>query len=438
MHSSSDISTREELIGALAEAAALEHSIVCQYLFAAFSFKKHPAEGHVTWPQLERMRAWQADLLLVAREEMEHLGLVCNLLTAIGGTPYFRRPPFPHPSPYAPPHRPFALECFSEAAMERFLHVEKMHGVAVAPAVEEPEDLGPARAPHETIGGLYQRIREGFERVHARNTLLFVGPRAAQVDNRALDLPAGWFDFNLSSVVDLESALRAIDQIVEAGDGVPHHAEASHYQRFSGVLQELQALRRADRGFEPARPVVANPRVRGRPDDRNAPGTFVTHPHTRRAVELYNTAYETMLLMLVRFYSSADEATAERAGLLRIAFFPMMTMVLRPLGEMLTCMPAREDRSGQTAGPSFECRHKLQLPPHALSAWILLHERLQEMEAACGDLHHALSRLDASWAGRIRPRLAFLHENLARMAYNFEQYVNLPAARTQYLFKKLF
>lgn len=435
----SDITTREDLIRVLMDAAELEHSVICQYLFAAFSLKKHPAEGGATWPQLECVRTWQADLLLVAREEMEHLGLVCNLLTAVGGTANFRRPAFPHHSPYAPAHRPFALERFDKAPMERFLHIEKMHGIiSTSEAGETGEDDNPALS--ETIGGLYRRIRRGFEVVHETGDMLFVGPHEAQVDNAALDLPEGWFDFNLLNVVDLESALLAIDQIVEAGDGAPHHADVTHYRRFKNILTDFDALRDADSNFEPARLVTSNPLVQELTALESGHSVIITHPHTRRAMELFNSAYETMLLMLVRFYASTEETAAERAGLLRIAFFPMMTMVLRPLGEMLTLMPARDDLPGQTAGPSFECSGQLQLQlhPHRLSAWIILFERLQKSEAVCGELLREIGSLDAPWAVRIHPRLAFLHENLARMCHNFEHYVDLPSARMQHLFKKLF
>jgi hypothetical protein len=52
------IDTREELINALTEAAELEHGLLCQYLFAAFSMKKHPSEN-ATWPQLELL-SWSS------------------------------------------------------------------------------------------------------------------------------------------------------------------------------------------------------------------------------------------------------------------------------------------------------------------------------------------------------------------------------------------
>ena len=69
---------RVRLANLLADAAELEHSAACQYLFLAFSMKRHPDEGGVNWRQLELMRQWEANILLIARQEMEHLGLVSN------------------------------------------------------------------------------------------------------------------------------------------------------------------------------------------------------------------------------------------------------------------------------------------------------------------------------------------------------------------------
>ncbi len=90
------IDTCEELINALIEAAELEHGLLIQYLFAAYSLKKRPPEG-ITWAQVEKVRDWERAILVVARQEMAHLGNVCNLLTAIGGAPHFERRNMPQP-----------------------------------------------------------------------------------------------------------------------------------------------------------------------------------------------------------------------------------------------------------------------------------------------------------------------------------------------------
>ena len=40
------IDTREELVNALSDAAELEHGLLAQYFFAAFSLKKTPRRRH--------------------------------------------------------------------------------------------------------------------------------------------------------------------------------------------------------------------------------------------------------------------------------------------------------------------------------------------------------------------------------------------------------
>ena len=95
--------------------------------------KRAPEEG-VTWQQLELMRQWGASLLLVARQEMEHLGLVCNLLTAIGEAPTLRRPDFPLGPRYYDLGIPCLLEPFGLPALERFIGFE-------APETVSGEDL---------------------------------------------------------------------------------------------------------------------------------------------------------------------------------------------------------------------------------------------------------------------------------------------------------
>ena len=93
-HTLIDVTHRRRLVALLTEAAELEHALMCQYLYAAFSMKRQVDEG-VTWQQLELMRRWEASIMLIARQEMEHLGLVCNLLTAIGEAPWLTRPNLP-------------------------------------------------------------------------------------------------------------------------------------------------------------------------------------------------------------------------------------------------------------------------------------------------------------------------------------------------------
>ncbi len=85
------IENRGQLIYMLSEAAELEHGIMCCYLYCAYNMKRSVEEG-VTEEQLNSMQRWRRTILNIAVEEMLHMCLACNLLTAVGGAPHLRRP----------------------------------------------------------------------------------------------------------------------------------------------------------------------------------------------------------------------------------------------------------------------------------------------------------------------------------------------------------
>src|ERR1700687_1412144 len=91
------IEHREALIYMLCEASELEHGIMCQYLYAAFSLKQSEDEG-LTKEEVLAVQRWRKQISHVATQEMLHLSLVQNLLAAIGAAPHLSRPNFPHPA----------------------------------------------------------------------------------------------------------------------------------------------------------------------------------------------------------------------------------------------------------------------------------------------------------------------------------------------------
>src|SRR3954467_10734057 len=88
---------REALIYTLGKAAELEHLIMLQYLFAAFSLKQTAAEG-LSADGLAAVGRWRKTLLEIAEQEMLHMALAQNLLTAVGAAPRLARPNFPMPA----------------------------------------------------------------------------------------------------------------------------------------------------------------------------------------------------------------------------------------------------------------------------------------------------------------------------------------------------
>jgi hypothetical protein len=403
---------RDRLGELLVAAAELEHGVVCQYLFAAFSMKRHRDEGNVSWEQLELMRRWEADLLLISRQEMEHLGLVANLLTAIGEAPHFLRPPFPIPSDYYPVYDPPSLERFGPDVLQRLIRLEQP-----AQQTSQHEQLASSLAldlnaeTNKSVGDLYEEIAKIFRELDGLGGL-FIGPPSAQrvtleiipVPLRGVTLPPNTtlYDVTLNAVTDLKSALAVIEQIVEEGEGSPQSRETSHFGRLLEIASELKSAAELDPSFEPARPVMENPTRDG-----------ITNPGARRIFDLFDDAYAITVLLLMRYFGQSDETAPEVAALQQAVFFPMMTAVIRPLGEILTQLPAGAD-AGVRAGPSFTLPRRLAFLPHRQAAWSLF---AQHLDGMAEDVQRLST--DSSYPPAVQSRLVFAHQNLARIAYNF-------------------
>src|SRR5580692_4776346 len=122
------IEHREALIYILCQAAELEHGIMAQYLFAAFSLKQSAAEG-LTDAEAAAVQRWRKQVMHIAAQEMLHLTLVQNLLTAIGAAPHLSRPNFPQPASHYPAGVHLTLLPFGEAALQHFMFLERPEGM---------------------------------------------------------------------------------------------------------------------------------------------------------------------------------------------------------------------------------------------------------------------------------------------------------------------
>lgn len=409
------IDTREELIIALTEAAELEHGLLVQYLFAAFSMKRFPDEG-VTWPQLERMRAWERAILRVAREEMAHLATVNNLLLVFGGAPHFNRPNLPQRDTYyfeSPVE--FTLQRFSVAALERFIEFER----------PEPEkgkkfmhfDGAPDPLSYTRVGDLYRQIDRAI-------TLLDWNTLFKQEVQEAQDGNSWGAGLNLVRIRVEQDAHDAIAFIIENGEGTPAAATTSHFAVFTDMRRELADMQAADGSFDPARRVAENPLTRLHRDiTGKSPCTLITRPGTRRLAELLNSVYATMLSAHMQFYAWQGDLNAskgsrdQRIGL-RDVVRCIMSGVLRPIAETLTRLPVADDASGPTAGPGFELYADLRIPSSWKIAWDILEERLRVHAADAREL------LDDG----APPRIRYVAENLHLLAETVHRLKLIPVS----------
>jgi hypothetical protein len=378
------IEHRQALIYTLTKAAELEHLIVCQYLFAAFSLKRDSGEG-LPAEMVTTVRRWERTLMEIAAQEMLHLALVQNLLTAVGASPHLGRPSFPVPPRAFPARIQIVLLPFGEEALRHFVFLERPEDEPIAdaemfaaleqaqplPDVEE-DQIGPIVADFETISHLYRSIEDGLCRLAERlgEERLFIGPVGAQATGEHFRFA------ELVAVTDLESAQAAIGTIVEQGEGARGEWRDAHFGRLLAILDELVAARQADPTFDPTRPVLA---AHVRPPESGVAVPLISYRFTVRTMDLLNASYEVTLLVLARYFNHTDESDAQLATLAKVAFY-LMEEVISPLGELVTRLPIGDDYPGKTAGPTLELFYDADwLLPHRDAAWQLIGERLTEL-----------------------------------------------------------
>ncbi len=380
------IEHREALIYMLCEAAELEHGIMCQYLYAAFSLKQSQDEG-LTKEEAEAANRWRQHVSHIAVQEMLHLSLVQNLLSAIGAAPHLSRPNFPEPARHYPAGVNLALLPFGEDALRHFMFLERPEGMDITdvagmaaftravPAMQQGE-IVPRGQDFATVGHLYRSIERGFADLAQKygEEELFAGPPQAQ----ATQADFGWPE--LVAVTDLASAQRAIDEILEQGEGPRGEWANAHFGQFVEILDEYTELREANPAFDPVRPVIP---VNVRPAERDTDIALATDPVTRRVMDLFNVSYEILLLMLQRFFARTEETPAQ-LKVLSDGTIALMLGALKPLGDLVTTLPAGPEYPGRTAGPSFELFYESDyVLPHRQAAWILLTERLRQAAEFC-------------------------------------------------------
>jgi hypothetical protein len=331
------IATLESLREHLQWAIELEHCTVPPYMCALYS--------------LDPVRNSEASEVVssVLVEEMLHMTLAANLLNAVGGQPRFDSPRMLPGYPRGLPHGDRSFEVpllrFGPEALAVFLKIENPS----APGALPEGDC------YETIGQFYEAIRDGLCALVAElgEPRVFCGDPARQIADAPF--PGGG---HIIAITGLASALKALDEIVEQGEGAAHvevwdgdpddihpdRKQVAHYYRF----QELESGRRYRCGDTPhsgptgdtisvdwngVRPMRPNPRTRD-----HAPGSAI-----RNAQEQFNESYCALLRLLDQTFNGSPQTLRTAIG----SMFRLKAQA-EALMEMVT-----EDGT-TTAGPTFE------------------------------------------------------------------------------------
>lgn len=400
---------RDYTVLLLRVAAEIEHSLMAQYLFAAYSLGGPgvPAERVVD------VRAWQETLLGIAKEEMGHLVTIQNLLTALGAPLNFDRDDYPHFSPFYP--FGFRLEPLSLDSLATYVCAE-------SPAEWDDEEAREIRsraqasagAPVNRVGDLYERLLQLLEDPATLPDTAFdpatvafqatwdewgrgyrEGQRGLEAMAALPDLPAP--ELVIVAVESRAAAAAALRQVSEQGEGfdIPENENSSHFRRFLAIYRMLTELG-AGAG-DVVRPLAANPTTgpaeeSGDPADP-ATTTAITHPEAELWAHLFNVRYRKLLVNLSHAFQLADDPTdrttlTPRGALIHRTFGEMYN--LRAIAGLLVRLPVSADQpDGARAGPPFQMPYTLVLPRSERDRWRLHRDLLEASGRLAGALRTA-------------------------------------------------
>lgn len=416
----------------LESAAEVEHALMVQYLYAAYSLKsaddvEDPARKSALG---ERPPSWPHALLGIAREEMGHLMTVQNLLLLLGLAPNLEREDFP-------PRKdlyPFSLhlEPISRVSLAKYVVAE---APGDAEGIEDIKELA-----QESAGGAINRVgvlygllglvfareedveaggsgsadwdrilrelsQAAYEQApaaawHLADDAFRPGSTELQAD------PEDWEvgDLRVHRVGDRAAAAQAIRDVGEQGEGPTTEGERSHFERFLAVFRGDGALPPFPAGeWEPARSVPTDPKV-------DAFG----EPRTRRWAQLADIRYA-LLLGFVEHYLLTTGG--ERAVLMGWIVAEMRSR-LGPMARQLATMPRGGSEPSSVAAVPFTLPAALHLPDGDTERWALHEERtraaiakLEEMRQ--GDSADGADRFLEALLDSDRARLAFMESGPA-------------------------
>ncbi|HET9100261.1 MAG TPA: ferritin-like domain-containing protein, partial [Acidobacteriaceae bacterium] len=149
-----EMTWHEQLVWLLHLGAAMEHSLMAQYLYAGYSLGGPlvPREHHI------KVKGWQDSILAVAREEMGHLLTVQNVLTFLGAGFNLSRDQFPWPIEWfnIEPFCMGSLACYVNAEMpenEKFDEREEIEKLVA-------KHLGKNTPPVHPVAEIYRQVME--------------------------------------------------------------------------------------------------------------------------------------------------------------------------------------------------------------------------------------------------------------------------------------
>lgn len=307
---------------ALQWAVQLELATIPPYLCAMWSIKAKTEYAY-------------ASIYEIVVEEMVHLGLACNLLATIGGTPKIN-------TPYEVPKYPgglpggvkkgfmISLTAYSKAQLEKFLEIELPNHTPIE--LTEPKD-----EEFRTIGEFYEAIKEAFKNLDPTD---FTGER---------QLTGGGLFDKISNLNDVENA---IEKIQRQGEGTPmspeeveNIADLAHFYRFRELIRGHKFIRNPemtspDIWIDDPAPLQVPTAADVFPMAEIPPGGF---PESRD----FDLTYTELLNTLQRAWETGDDS------IWNDAIYGLMAELTEKARDLMQIPIDENDSCKGTFGPSF-------------------------------------------------------------------------------------
>jgi hypothetical protein len=390
-------------------AAEIEHSLMVQYLYAAYSLggEQVPPERR------EMVRCWQEDILAVAKEEMGHLLTVQNILMLIGAPINLDRQDLPWDIPFHP--GTFRLERLTLDSVASYVFAE-MPTIAELDALiqETPpcdELLGRYKRFRETdleqieimvrtrdssphrVGDLYLQLVKLVEEPHhipdsvfqewtlAHQATADDWGRGYRPDPRLVTAEGSFAaepgksvgsgrtaDVLIYPVATRTQVRKALKELSAQGEGPVGlsggSSQLSHFDRFLKIYQEFKDL--GGQPWSPSRLVVADPSTLDR--TRDHPG-YIAEAHSRDWAELFNLRYRMLLKYLGHTFRLARSQHGDSPNLRSMVMHRVFGEMynLKAIAAIIVRQPL--SNNSQRAGPPFEMPYALSLPDTERDIW---------------------------------------------------------------------
>jgi hypothetical protein len=391
-------------------AAEVEHALLVEYLFAAYSL----GGPQVPKEHRHRVQKWQGVVLGIAKEEMAHFVTVQNVLRLIGAPLNLERDDFPWDMEYAPFE--FTLEKLSPASLARYVYVEAPEKWPddARQFQSEIEKLatGGQTKPVNRVGKLYDRLIQVLgdpaivpDSAFKSSTLPFQaswdewgrgyrnGERGAAAEGAKTP------DLIIGKAYSRDTAVAALQAVAAQGESPDEDSdlgERSHFRRFFNIWKEFPK----EGEWSPVRDLATNPTT-----VEGLPGTsWISGERPQLWGHLLNLRYRMLLTYLAHSFrlsgsDSAGPAAAARGFVLNSTFGEMYN--LRVISNLMVALPA-DGAGGSRAGPPFELPYSLDLPPGEADAWQIHIELIDASSRLIGKLEKGADDEEKAYLATLR------------------------------------